>query len=101
MEGWVGLAALVLALAWAALVYVHPRAAFDPRCLLLLNTLSAFLCPLWMCEDPSFDSSLPFYGTGYTRRAASCVLLAVLAAVYLMLSAGHLARLRPASSIAH
>lgn len=99
MESWVAIVAVSLALAWGAAVVLRPSLALDPRCLLLLNTLSAFLCSLWACEDPCLDSSAPFppYPT-ITRRAATCLFLALMIPVYLGLAAGQLARLRPASA---
>lgn len=94
MDGLGLVAAVVLVAGWLVAMMCAPGKILDPRTLLLLNTLSAFLCPLWICEDPALDDPRPFV-LGLSRRvSALCVLLPA----YLALAAGHLGKLQPASA---
>lgn len=72
------LAAVALVGVWASLAFLNPSLALSPRALLLLNTLSAFLCPLWVAEDPVLSKQ-----SGWTRAA----FLATMLALYLGLAA--------------
>lgn len=94
MEGWALPSALVLVSGWLVAMVCAPRPLLDPRTLLLLNTLSAFLCPLWVCQDPSMDDPRPCL-MGMPRRA---VALSLLLPAYLWLAAGYLGKLHPTSA---
>ena len=94
MEGWAVASAVVLVCAWLVALACAPRQLLDPRTLLLLNTLSAFLCPLWVCQDPALADPRPFVLGASRRTVALCVLLPA----YLALAAGHLGKLHPASA---
>lgn len=93
MDGW-ALASAVLVAGWVVAIVGAPRRLLDPRTLLLLNTLSAFLCPLWVCQDPSLDDPRACV-LGCSRRT---VALSLLLPAYLALAAGHLRKLHPASA---